>query len=56
MRLDRYSSGRNVRPGFPTAEEIKKTTQAWTGDALAKKEAAETVGNEVTKPEKPRHF
>jgi hypothetical protein len=54
MRLDQYSSRRNARPGFPTVEEIKKTTEAWKGDA--KREVAETVVNEATQPEKPRYF
>jgi hypothetical protein len=56
MRLDQYSSKRNARPGFPTAEEIKKTTEAWKGDALGKREVAETLVSEATKPEKLRHF
>jgi hypothetical protein len=38
MRLDRYSGNRNPRPGYPTAEEIKKTTQVLKGDASAKQE------------------
>jgi hypothetical protein len=37
MRIDQYSSRRNVRPGFPAADEIKKTTEAWKGDALAER-------------------
>ena len=56
MRLDQYSSRRNARPGFPTAEEIKRTTEAWKGNAVAKQEAGERVVTEATKAEKPRHF
>jgi hypothetical protein len=44
MRLDQYSSKRNPRPGFPTPDEIKRTTQAWTGEA--KQEIAEKMVNE----------
>jgi hypothetical protein len=53
MRLDQYSSRRNVRPGFPTAEEIRKTTEVWKGD---KQEVAEAVASEASKLEKARHF
>jgi hypothetical protein len=53
MRLDQYSSRRNVRPGFPTAEEIRKTTEVWKGD---KREVAEAVASEANRPEKARHF
>jgi hypothetical protein len=56
MRLDQYSSRRTARPGFPTAEEIKKTTEAWKGDALAKGDVAKAVAGEATQSEKPRHF
>ena len=47
MTLDQYSNRRTARPGFPTAEEIKKTTEAWRGDALAKQDVADTLVNEV---------
>jgi hypothetical protein len=53
MRLDQYSSRRNVRPGFPTPEEIKKTTQTWTGDALTKPEVPGTIAKEAAQAEKP---
>jgi hypothetical protein len=53
MRLDQYSSRRNARPGFPTAEEIKRTTQAWTGEP--KQEVAEKVVNEAIKAKKLCH-
>jgi hypothetical protein len=56
MRLDQYSSRRNARPGFPTAEEIKKTTEAWKGDALAKQQVAETPVDKVGKPATPQNF
>ena len=56
MRLDHYSSKRNARPGYPTAEEIKKTTEAWKGDALATQDAAETINREATNLDKLRHF
>jgi hypothetical protein len=53
MRLDQYSSRRNVRPGFPTADEIKKTTEVWKGN---KQEVAEAIASEATKTEKVHHF
>jgi hypothetical protein len=55
MRVDQYSSSRNARPGFPTAEEIKRTTQPWTGEALAKQKVAERVVNNDIKAEKICH-
>ena len=45
MRLDQYSSRRNPRPGLPSAEEIKKTTQAWRSGDLAKQEEVKTAVN-----------
>ena len=56
MRLDQYSSRRDIRPGYPTPEEIKNTTQPWKADASAKQEMVKTIGNEATKAEKPRLF
>ena len=63
MRLDQYSNTRTARPGFPTAEEIKKTTEPWRGDALAKGDVAKAVACEATYiredpiiSEKTRHF
>jgi hypothetical protein len=55
MRLDQYSNRRTARPGFPTAEEIKKTTEAWKGDALTKPDVTETVAREAIKFDRPRH-
>ena len=49
MRIDQYSSRRNVRPGFPAADEIKKTTEVWKGD---KQEVAQAAASE----EKAPHF
>ena len=49
MRIDQYSSRRNVRPGFPAADEIKKTTEVWKGD---KGEVAQAAASE----EKAPHF
>jgi hypothetical protein len=40
MSLDKYSSRRNV---FPTADEIKRTTQPWKDEAVAKQVVAEKV-------------
>jgi hypothetical protein len=51
MNVDQYSSRRNIRPGFPTAEEIKKTTEPWI-----KHEQAETVANKAPNPGKPQYF
>jgi hypothetical protein len=56
MRLDQYSSKRNARPGFPSAEEIKKTTEAWKGNALARQQDAEGSVNDAAKPARPPHF
>jgi hypothetical protein len=56
MRFDQYSSTRNARPGLPSAEEIKKTTEVWRGDISLKPEVAETLLNETGKPVTSRHF
>jgi hypothetical protein len=56
MRLDQYSSKRNRRPGFPSAEEIKKTTEAWRGDALARQHEAEASVDDTGKPARLQHF
>lgn len=56
MRLDQYSSRRTARPGFPTAEEIKKTTVGWKDDTLTKGDVAKAVACEATQSEKPQHF
>lgn len=50
MRLSQYSTEREPRPGLPSAEEIKQTTQVWRGDTLAKQEAVKPA---ATKP--PKH-
>jgi hypothetical protein len=39
MKLNEYgSSRREVRPGFPSLEEIKKTTEVWKGEAVVEPE------------------
>jgi hypothetical protein len=55
MKLDQYSTRRNLRPGLPSAEEIKKTTQAWGSVDLAKHEDPKTaVNNECMAAIAPR--
>jgi hypothetical protein len=48
MRFDQYSSTRNVRPGLPSTEEIKKTTEVWRGDISPIQEVDETLLNDET--------
>ena len=55
MRLDQYSSTRNMRPGYPSPEEIKKTTQPWKAEASAK-EGTDTVYHEAAKADEPGAF
>jgi len=45
MRLDQYSNRASPRPGLPSAEEIKKTTQAWISGDLAKQKDVKTAAN-----------
>ena len=49
MRLNQYSSKRELRPAFPAEAEIKKTTQAWKGERPDKQETVKYAKNNVTK-------
>jgi hypothetical protein len=50
MKLNEYSSSRReVRPGFPSLEEIKKTTEAWKGQPVLEPAAGTPLGVRAAK-------
>ncbi len=49
MRLNQFSSKRELRPGFPAEAEIKKTTQVWRGEKPDKQETVKSTKDKVTK-------